>query len=146
MTVLRARLVTRGDPVGFIHQPPHDSAGRHRISVYDHKGVDIGTLVWQVCTSCRRGDINKISLTVAWQRRGLGRRLITRALRDGPGYTWSTPAQSPDAKIFFAIITLETGTPFTQRGQPCTHMNHHRRNTLPLSTNHHPQPIIEHDI
>ena len=144
--MLRARLVTRGDPVGVIHQPPHDSAGRHRISVYDHKGLRHRRPGVAGLHQLPPRRHQQISLTVAWQRRGLGRRLITRALRDGPGYTWSAPAQSPDAKIFFAIITLETGTPFTQRGQPCTHMNHHRRNTPPLNTSHRPQPIIEHDI
>lgn len=38
----------------------------------------IGTLVWLVCPSCRRGSINKISVSTGWPRRGLGRRLIRR--------------------------------------------------------------------
>jgi hypothetical protein len=44
--------------------------------------------VWKVCVSCRVGSINQISITVDYQRQGLGRRLIRRALVDGPGYRW----------------------------------------------------------
>jgi hypothetical protein len=55
------------------------------IYLHEREGCDIGTLVWRVCGDCRIGSINKISLSSEWHRQGLGRRLIARALRDGPG-------------------------------------------------------------
>jgi hypothetical protein len=65
--------------------------------MFDREGYDIGMLVWMVCDACRVGSINKISLTIEHQGQGLGRRLIRRALNDGPGYTWQTTGQSPEA-------------------------------------------------
>ncbi|MFB7112753.1 hypothetical protein [Streptomyces sp. NPDC056291] len=48
-----------------------------------------------MCGACRVGSINKISITIERQRQELGRRLIRRALADGPGYSWQTTGQSP---------------------------------------------------
>jgi GNAT superfamily N-acetyltransferase len=141
-----ARLLTRGDVVRFIHQPPSEPAGHHVIYLYDQDNVDMGTLVWQVCSRCRRGIINKISIAEQWQRRGLGRRLIARALREGPGYTWSTFGQSPGAKTFFAIMTLETGSALTDPGQACAHMNPTMPRALPVSRSRAPGPTVELDI
>jgi GNAT superfamily N-acetyltransferase len=128
---LLARMMSPGQPVRFIYQPPDKLAGLRVIHVYDRQGYDIGQFVWQVCRACQRASINKISVTNDWQRRGLGRRLIARALRDGPGYDWVTSGQSPDARKFFAVISTETGIAFTERGSGCTHMRTDRQHVPP---------------
>ncbi len=97
---------------------------------YDARDYDIARLVWQVCDQCCRGSINKISISPEWQRRGVGRRLISRALRDGPGYTWSTSGQSPEAKRFFPALTAETGTAFPEYGGGCVHFDDDRRRPI----------------
>lgn len=90
--------------------------------MFDREGYDIGTLVWMVCDDCRVGSINKISITIEHQRQGLGRRLVRRALADGPGYTWQTTAQSPEAKQFFPAMETETGAAFPAYGGACEHL------------------------
>jgi hypothetical protein len=113
--------------------------------MYDPDGYDIGQLVWQACEVCRRGSINKISINQEWQRRGLGRCLIERALRDGPGFTWITSGQSPAAKEFFPTISAETGTVFTERGRGCTHINGASRPSGG-GRDRPPKPILERDL
>jgi GNAT superfamily N-acetyltransferase len=77
-----------------VYWAPFEPAGHRRIRMYDQEGYEIGTLVWKVCNACRLGSPNKISISEEWQRKGLGRRLVARALRDGPGFTWQTTGQS----------------------------------------------------
>lgn len=119
-----ARMMSPGQPVRFIYQPSDEAAGLRVIHMYDREGYDIGRFVWQVCCACQRASINKISISDSWQRRGLGRRLIARALRDGPGCAWVTSGQSPDARKFFSIISTETGIAFTERGPGCIVTRH----------------------
>lgn len=116
------RFASRRDAVRFVHCPPVAAAGHHRIHIYRRDGAEIGAVDWQVCHTCRRGAIIKIAVDPDWQRRGFGRRLVARALRDGPGYTWATSGQSPDARLLFECITAETGVAFTERGSPCSHI------------------------
>jgi hypothetical protein len=61
----------------------------------------------------------KISL---WQRRGIGRLLLGRALAGKDGYTWVTSGQSQEGKQFFAAITAETGIAFAGPGASCPHI------------------------
>jgi GNAT superfamily N-acetyltransferase len=143
---LLARLLTPGAKVRFVYHPPADPMGLRGIYVHDEHGYDIGTLVWRVCSSCRWGCITKISITPEWQRRGLGRRLISRALRDGPGYTWATSGQSPEAKKFFPALTAETGVTFTERGPACPHVDRHRRAGSAAGGGRWPKPALERDI
>jgi hypothetical protein len=60
-------------------------------------GAHDARLVWQVCDECRYGRINKISVAPEHQRQGLRRRMLLRALRDGPGYDWRTTASPTTA-------------------------------------------------
>ena len=119
---LYARLLTCGEPVRFVYHPPGEPADHRQLRMYDDNTGDIGVLFWQVCDYCRVGSINKISISPEFQRRGFGRRLILRALRDGPGYRWATSGQSPEAKRFFPRITAEVGVEFTERGGTCRHV------------------------
>ncbi|MFI7640508.1 GNAT family N-acetyltransferase [Nonomuraea sp. NPDC049400] len=132
-------------PLRFVYLPPTDPAGLREIYVYDRDDYDIARLVWQVCDACRHGSINKISIDQEWQRQGLGRRLIHRALRDGPAYAWITSGQSPEAKKFFPIMSAETGAAFTAHGPSCPHTGLDRKS---LSDDRIPPPraVIEHDI
>ncbi|MEV4364666.1 hypothetical protein [Nonomuraea sp. NPDC049625] len=129
----------------FVYHPPTRPAGLREIYVYDPDDHDIARLVWQVCDECRCGSINKISIDPEWQRRGRGRRLILRALRDGPAYAWATSGQSPEARKFFPIMSAETGAAFTAHGPSCPHTGLDRRG---LAAEHIPPPraVIEHDI
>lgn len=90
--------------------------------MYDRNGLDIGRLVWMVCDACRTGSINKISIDPQEHRKGLGRRMVLRALADGPGYTWQTTHQSPTAKLFFPAVAKETGTALPELGGICRHL------------------------
>ncbi|WP_344948335.1 GNAT family N-acetyltransferase [Sphaerisporangium flaviroseum] len=121
------RMTTPGATLRFVYHPPDLPAGLRQMYVYDARDYDIARLVWQVCDQCGRGSINKISISPEWQRRGVGRRLISRALRDGPSYTWSTSGQSPEAKQFFPALTAETGTAFPEYGGGCAHFDDDRR-------------------
>ncbi|MYZ37980.1 MULTISPECIES: hypothetical protein [unclassified Streptomyces] len=138
-------FVTRRQEVRFLYWPAQHPAGHRRIRMFDRGGYDIGTLVWKVCDACRVGSINKISITIEHQRQDLGRRLIRRALADGPGYTWQTTGQSPEAKHFFPALEKEMGTAFPQYGGVCEHLAPspgHR----PLPPGRHPRPVLEHGI
>ncbi len=77
------RLLPRRHELRLLRWPPTDLTGLRVIRAYHDEGYDIGMLVWQVCAQCRRGSINKVSLAIEWQRQGIGRRLINRALSDG---------------------------------------------------------------
>ena len=119
---LYARLLTCGEPVRFVYRPPGEPAGHRQLRMYDDETMDIGVLIWRVCDYCQSGHIDKISITPEFQCRGFGRRLILRALRDGPGYRWTTSGQSPEAKRFFPRITAEVDVEFTERGGTCRHL------------------------
>ncbi|WP_327188222.1 GNAT family N-acetyltransferase [Streptomyces sp. NBC_01334] len=88
-------LSTRHREVRFVYWPPWRPTGYRNLRMFDRDGYNIGRLVWVVCDACRIGSINKISIDPDRHRQGLGRRLIHRALADGPGYTWQTTHQSP---------------------------------------------------
>jgi GNAT superfamily N-acetyltransferase len=140
-----ARISTPSAPLRFVYLPPTDPAGLREIYVYDHDDYDVARLVWQVCDACRHGSINKISIDQEWQRRGLGRRLIHRALRDGHAYAWITSGQSPEAKKFFPIMSAETGAAFTPHGPSCPHTGLDRK-SLAAERIPPPRAKIEHDI
>jgi hypothetical protein len=97
-------------------------AGFRELYMYDQTGFDRGRLVWRVCHACRRAVICKISLDVGVHRQGYGRRLILRALRDGPDYSWATSGQSPDGSRFFAAMSAETGAAFAGGARTCEHI------------------------
>jgi hypothetical protein len=92
------------------------------LRMYNRDGLDIGRLVWMVCDTCRVGSINKISIDPQEHRKGLGRRMVLRALADGPGYAWQTTHQSPAARLFFPALAKETGMELTQYGGACRHL------------------------
>ncbi|MEU1597341.1 hypothetical protein ABZ468_31950 [Streptomyces sp. NPDC005708] len=122
LSLLRWRWIlfsTRRQEVRFVYWPPRQPTGHRRIRMFDRNGYDIGVLVWRVCDVCRVGSINQISITT--QRQGLGRRLIRRALADGPGYAWQTTGQSPEARQFFPAMERETGVAFPEYGGVCDH-------------------------
>lgn len=135
-------LATRHQEVRFLYWPPRYVAGHRQIRMFDRDGYDIGQLVWMVCDTCRTGSINKISIAVEYQRRGLGRRLIRRALVDGPGYAWLTTGQSPEAKLFFPALEKETGIEFPQNGGVCEHLAPPRGHRLP-PPGRSPRPVLE---
>lgn len=143
---LFARLLTPGAPVRFVYHPPAEPVGLRVIYMYDRQGYDIGTLVWRVCSSCRWGVIAKISISPEYQRQGLGRRLINRALRDGPGYGWVTSGQSPDAKKFFPALTGETGVTFTERGSVCQHASPRGPGSSAAHERRPPRPVADRSI
>jgi hypothetical protein len=116
------------------------------IHLYDREGYDAGQFVGQACRACQRASINKISITNDWQRRGLGRRLIARALRDEPGCDWVTSGQSPDARKFFAVISAATGIAFTEHGSGCTHMEADRRYVPPGKQQRRPRPTLDRTV
>jgi GNAT superfamily N-acetyltransferase len=88
-------LTTRHREVRFIYWPPQHPTGYRNLRMFDRDGYDIGRLVWVVCDACCVGSINKISIDPDHHRQGLGRRMLRRALDDGPGYAWQTTHQSP---------------------------------------------------
>ncbi|MER7652650.1 MULTISPECIES: GNAT family N-acetyltransferase [Streptomyces] len=57
-----------------------------------------------------------------WQRQGLGRRLVLRAMQGAEGYHWSTTGQSSEAQRFFPVLARETGAAFTQHEPLCDHI------------------------
>ncbi|MFE1444081.1 GNAT family N-acetyltransferase [Streptomyces sp. NPDC058739] len=124
-------LTTQRQEVRFLYWPPRRPAGHRRIRMFDREGYDIGTLVWMVCDDCRVGSINKISITIEHQRQRIGRRLIRRALADGPGYTWQTTGQSPEAKQFFPALEKETGVAFPRTAGPASTWPHRRATGRP---------------
>jgi GNAT superfamily N-acetyltransferase len=92
------------------------------LRVCDRTGWDAAVLSWHTCSLCRRGHIAKISIADHWQRQGLGRRLILRAMRGAQDYHWTTTGQSPEAQQFFPVLARETGAAFAQREPVCGHM------------------------
>ncbi len=77
---------------------------------------------YQVCHQCRVGCINKVSIAVEWQRRGLGSRALRHALARGRGYQWGTSGQSPEGKAFFSTMMRRTGVIFQERRGACPHI------------------------
>lgn len=135
-------LTTRRQEVRFLYWPPRRPAGHRRIRMFDREGYDIGMLVWMVCDACHVGSINKISITIEHQHQGLGRRLIRRALSDGPDYNWQTTGQSPDAKQFFPAMEKETGVTFPEYGGVCEHLAP-PPGYRPPPPGHRPRPVLE---
>jgi hypothetical protein len=91
------------------------------IRVFGRRGSEGALLIWNCCHACRRGLIAQIRVIDPWKRQGLGRILVGRALRDGPGYTWTTTGQSSEAQFFFPVIAGETGAALTV-GPGCRHI------------------------
>lgn len=113
---------TRDEPIRFVLQLPEQPADFRRLRLYDRCGLQVGTLGWQVCDLHRRGFIAKISIVPEWQRQGVGRRIVRRALEDGPGYAWMTSSQSDAARQFFPVIAAEAGISITASHDRCAHM------------------------
>ncbi|MEU7062002.1 GNAT family N-acetyltransferase [Streptomyces sp. NPDC046197] len=116
-------LTTRHRAVRFVYWPAQYPAGHRDLRVFDRDGYDVGRLVWRVCDACRSGSINKISIDPDHQRRGLGRRMILRALADGPDYAWQTTHQSPMARQFFPAVEQETGIALGEYAGVCAHIS-----------------------
>ena len=121
---------SRSDPLRVILQLPAQPAGFRRLRIYERSGLHVGTLGWQVCDLHERGFIAKISLSPEWQRQGLGRQMVTRALEDGPGYAWTTSAQSEVARKFFPAISAETGVDLSPGFYRCAHMENSQSSAL----------------
>jgi GNAT superfamily N-acetyltransferase len=115
-------LTTQHREVRFRYWPPQQSTGYRNLRMFDRDGYNIGRLVWVVCDTCRIGSINKISIDPDRHRQGLGRRLIGRAVTDGPDYTWQTSGQSPQAKQFFPAVAKELGIALPEYGGICEHL------------------------
>ncbi|MFC9602428.1 hypothetical protein ACFTTN_03050 [Streptomyces niveus] len=64
----------------------------------------------------------KISIADHWQRQGLGRRMVGRAMRGVQDFHWTTTHQSPDAQRFFPVLAHETGAAFTAGEAVCSHI------------------------
>ncbi|MFI7134303.1 hypothetical protein ACIBQ1_52155 [Nonomuraea sp. NPDC050153] len=139
------RITTPHAPLRLVYHPSTLPAGLREIYVYDPGDYDIARLVWQVCDACRCGSINKISIDQEWQRQGLGRRLIHRALRDGPAYAWVTSGQSPEAKKFLPDHERGGGSSLPPHGPSCPHTGLDREG-LAAERIPPPRAVIEHDI
>ncbi|MDT0449926.1 hypothetical protein [Streptomyces hesseae] len=138
-------LTTQHREVRFLYWPPRQPTGHRDLRMFDRDGYDIGRLLWVVCGACRVGSINKISIDPGHQRHGLGQRLIRRALTDGPGYSWQTTGQSPEAKKFFPALERETGIAFREHGGVCEHLASPPGYQTLLS-GRRPRPILERDV
>ncbi|MFE0799591.1 GNAT family N-acetyltransferase [Streptomyces sp. NPDC058812] len=138
-------LTTRHREVRFLYWPPGRPTGYRNLRMFDRDGYNIGRLVWVVCDPCRIGSINKISIDPDHHRQGLGRRLIRRALADGPGYAWQTTGQSPQAKQFFPALEKELGVALPEYGGVCDHLASPPAFRLP-----HPErrshPLLERNV
>ncbi|WP_406190359.1 GNAT family N-acetyltransferase [Streptomyces sp. NBC_01017] len=119
----------------WLYYPAAHEADFQVLSVCDRTGWDAAVLSWHTCTPCWRGHIAKISIAEHWQRQGLGRRLVLRALRGAEDFHWTTTSQSPEAQQFFPILARETGAAFTQRQPVCAHMK--------AADYGHPEPRFE---
>jgi hypothetical protein len=113
--------------------------------MFDRDADEIGRLVWMICDNCRIGSINKISIIPDCHHKGLGRRLIRRALADGPDYTWQTTGQSPQAKQFFPALEKELGVAFPQHGGVCEHLSP-PRGYQPSPSSRRAHPILERNV
>ncbi|MEU0649153.1 GNAT family N-acetyltransferase [Streptomyces umbrinus] len=134
-------LITQRREVRFLYWPPRRPTGHRDLRIFDRDGYDIGRLVWVVCDTCRVGSINKISIDPDCQRQGLGRRMVLRSLADGPGYTWQTTGQSPEAKQFFPALERELGVAFPQYGGVCGHLAS-PPGYRPPPPGRHPRPVL----
>ncbi|UGY92576.1 hypothetical protein [Streptomyces gobiensis] len=120
----------------FLYYPNQENGDHQVIKVCSRLGHDSATLIWKICHPCRRGVIAKISIVDGWQRQGLGRRLVLRAMQDTDGYHWTTSGQSPMAQKFFPALSQETGAAFTPLAPVCEHIRSARRRF--------PKPHLEH--
>lgn len=138
-------LTTRHCAVRFVYWPPQHPTGYRNLRMFDRDGYDIGRLVWVVCDACRVGSINKISIDPDHHRQGLGRRMLLRALADGPGYTWQTTHQSPQARQFFPALEEETGIALPAYGGVCTHLSAPAGYRAP-PPGRRPRPVLERGV
>ncbi|MGP4003505.1 GNAT family N-acetyltransferase [Streptomyces sp. 8N706] len=115
----------------WLYYPAARDADFQALRVCDRTGWDAAVLYWHICTPCRRGHIAKISIADHWQRQGLGRRMVLRAIRIAQDYHWTTTGQSPEAQRFFPVLARETGAAFTQREPLCEHIRAADHNDLP---------------
>ncbi|MER5302260.1 hypothetical protein ABT039_22755 [Streptomyces lasiicapitis] len=106
----------------WLYYPSAADGGFQELKVCDRAGYDPAVLIWHTCHACRRGLIAKISIAVEWQRQGIGRRLIRRAMRGAEDYRWTTSAQSELAQQFFPVMARETGASFAARAGSCQHI------------------------
>lgn len=127
-----------GDERFFLYYPNGGGADAKVLRVCDRGGIEHAVLIWNTCHECRYGLIAKISMIPEWQRQGLGRRLVTWALRQGPGYEWVTSSQSPEGQRFFPALARETGAALTNRGETCAHID--------LTNWAYPRPRLVRDI
>ncbi|MGP3990843.1 hypothetical protein [Streptomyces sp. 3N207] len=114
---------------------PAEAGDFQLLRVCDRSGWDAAILCWSTCHDCRQGHIWKISIADHWQRQGLGRRMVYRALRGAEDYGWSTTGQSTEAQRFFPVLAKETGAAFTPRSPRCAH--------LKAADHTFPQPHLE---
>lgn len=119
---LRICLATPDARARAIYHHGASPADHSAIYLHDIDGRDRAMLRWLECAHCQRGHIAKISVGYHWQRRGIGRMLVTWVMDRRPGYAWTTSGQSPDGQPFFAAMRAETGAAFTDRSKPCPHM------------------------
>ncbi|MEU5099767.1 GNAT family N-acetyltransferase [Streptomyces sp. NPDC020996] len=138
-------LTTRHRDVRFLYWPPQHPTGHRNLRMFDRDGYNIGRLVWVVCDTCRVASINKISIDPDRHRRGLGRRLVRRALADGPGYAWQTTHQSPHARKFFPVLEEEFRVALPEFGGVCEHLASPTRFRTP-STGRRPRPVLERSV
>ncbi|MFF7146265.1 GNAT family N-acetyltransferase [Streptomyces nodosus] len=138
-------LTTRHRAVRFVYWPPRHPAGFRNLRMFDRDGYDLGRLVWVVCDACRTGSINKISIDPDHHRQGLGRRMIRRALDDGPGYTWQTTHRSPTARQFFPALEEETGIALPEYGGVCSHLSA-PAGYRPSPAGRRPRPVLERGV
>ncbi|PIB04237.1 hypothetical protein B1C81_33775 [Streptomyces sp. HG99] len=79
----------------WLYYPAAGEGDFQVLCVCDRTGWDAAVLSWHTCSECRRGHIAKISIADHWQRQGLGRRLVLRAMRGAEDFHWTTTGQSP---------------------------------------------------
>lgn len=132
---------TRAEPMRFVYYPEDWPAGFRNLYMYDQTGLDCGRLVWRVCDVCQRAAVCKISLDPYVHRQGYGRRLLLRALRDGPGYMWTTSGQSSDGARFFTAMSAETGVAFVDGARTCEHI----ASNGPATTSQ-PRPALDRSV
>lgn len=119
----------------WLYYPAAREADLQILRVCDRTGWDAALLSWNICPPCRRGHIGKISIADHWQRQGLGRRMVRRAIRGAEDFHWTTTGQSAQAQQFFPVLARETGAAFTNREPVCDHIH--------AACSSHPKPRFE---
>ncbi|MEU1050648.1 hypothetical protein ABZ400_36715 [Streptomyces sp. NPDC005897] len=83
----------------WLYYPSASEGGFEVLRVCDRTGWDAAILSWHTCMPCRRGHIAKISIADHWQRHGLGRRLVLRAMHGAGDFHWTRAGQSPESFV-----------------------------------------------